>query len=193
MKRELSFENFYVYEGNKVAYLAAQKIVELPGELFNPLYIHSGTGLGKTHLLLALSNAIKEKHPARFFSAKEFEEYLDETKVVDTALFVDDLHTIARQYHESILGIIDTLLTKNKQICFSGHVAPRQLQNTEPRLLSRLEGGLVCDIVPPKEMALVEMIKKKSGEAGIILPDEIALELAQISTGSIRAIEGIQD
>lgn len=191
MKRELSFENFYVYEGNKVAYLAAQKIVELPGELFNPLYIHSGTGLGKTHLLWALSHAIKDKHPARFFSAKEFEKYLDETKTFDMALLVDDLHTIARQCHESILGIIDTLLANNKQICFSGNVAPRQLQNIDPRLLSRLEGGLVCDIVPPKEMALVEMIKNKSGEAGIILPDEIALELAQISTGSIRAIEGM--
>lgn len=191
MKREMNFENFYVYEGNKVAYLAAQKIVELPGELFSPLYIYSGTGLGKTHLLWALRHALKEKHPVRFFTAQEFEKYLDETHAVETALLVDDLHTLERHYHEVLLGIIDTLLTSNKQICFSGNVAPRRLRNIDPRLLSRLEGGLVCDIVPPKEMALVEMIKKKSGEAGIILPDEIALELAQISTGSIRTIEGM--
>ncbi len=191
MKRELNFENFYVYEGNKVAYLAAQKIIEFPGELFNPLYIHGGTGLGKTHLLWALCQEVSKKQPARFFSAKEFEKYLDEAKVVDTVLVVDDLHAISVQYHDSVLGAIETLLTNNKQICFSGNVALRQLKNINPELLSRFEGGLVCDILPPKEMALVEMIKKKSGEAGILLPDEIALELAQISTGSIRAIEGM--
>ncbi len=191
MKRELNFENFYVYDGNKVAFLAAQKVVEFPGELFNPLYIYGGTGLGKTHILYAIYSELNKKFKTLFFSAKEFEKYLDETKEFDTAIVVDDLHIITSKYHEVILEIIDAFVAGNKQICFSGSVAPRDLKNFDARLLTRLEGGLVCDLQPPKEIALVDMIKKKSGEAGILLPDEVALELAQISTGSIRTIEGM--
>ncbi len=191
MKREMNFENFYVYEGNKVAYRAAQKVVELPGELFNPLYIYGGTGLGKTHLLWAIHSELNKKTTTRFFSAKEFEKYLEEGKFFDVSMIVDDIHAIPAKYQEVILGIIDSSLASNNQICFSGNAAPRDFKNFDVKLLSRLEGGLVCDILPPKEMALVDMIKKKSDEVGIILPDEIALELAQISTGSIRAIEGM--
>ena len=191
MKREINFENFYVYDGNKVAYLAAQKVVEFPGELFNPLYIYGGTGLGKTHLLWTIYSELNKKSKTLFFSAKDFEKYVEETSDFDTPLIVDDFHTISQEYHEVILGIIDAFLASNTQICFSGNAAPRELKNVDARLLSRLEGGLVCDLQPPKEIALVDMIKKKSGEAGILLPDEVALEVAQISTGSIRVIEGM--
>lgn len=191
MKRETNFENFYVYDGNKVAYLAAQKIVEFPGELFNPLYIYGGTGLGKTHLLWALCSELNKKSKTLFFSAKDFEKYVEETSDFNIPFVVDDFHIVSHKYHEVILGIIDTLLASNTQMCFSGNAAPRELRDVDARILSRLEGGLVCDIQPPKEIALVDVIKKKSGEAGILLPDEIALELAQISTGSIRAIEGM--
>ena len=191
MKRQQDFENFYVYEGNKVAYLAAQKIIEFPGELFNPLYVYANTGLGKTHFLMALQSELNKKNKTKFFAAKEFEEALDKTKVFDYSLVVDDLHMIADTYHDALLGVIDTALASNHQVCFSGNAPPRDVKKFQSRLLSRIEGGLVCDIVPPKEMALVDMIKKKSGEAGILLPDAVALELAQISTGSIRKIEGM--
>jgi len=191
MKRELNFDNFYVYEGNKVAYLAAQKIIEFPGELFNPLYVYGGTGLGKTHLLWALYTELNKKFTTLFFSAKEFEKHLEEGMEFNTPAVVDDIHTISHNYHGMLLGIIDSFLANNRQLCFSGNVVPRELKNFDAKLLSRLEGGLVCDIQSPKEIALVDMIKKKSGEAGILLPDDVALELAQLSTGSLRAIEGM--
>jgi chromosomal replication initiation ATPase DnaA len=191
MKRELTFDNFYVYEGNQVAFLAAKKIVDFPGELFNPLYIYGNTGLGKTHLLWALFSELNRKTTLLFFSAKEFEAYLDKAKVFNTPFIVDDIHMVSSTYQDRILGIIDTFLANNRQICFSGCSAPRDMKNFDMKVISRIEGGLVCDIAPPKEMALIDMIKKKSGEAGILLPDEIALELAQISTGSIRTIEGM--
>jgi len=191
MKREINFENFYVYDGNKVAYLAAQKVVEFPGELFNPLYIYGDTGLGKTHLLWALCSELNKKSKTLFFSAKDFERYVEETSDFNISFVVDDFHTISPKYHEMILGIMDAFLASNTQMCFSGNAAPRELKDVDKRLLSRLEGGLVCDLQPPKEIALVDMIKKKSGEAGILLPDEVALELAQISSGSIRTIEGM--
>lgn len=191
MKRAFNFDNFYVYDGNRVAYLAAQKIVQFPGEIFNPFYIYSGTGLGKTHLLWAIHTELNKKITTLFFNGKEFEKYLDETKEFNTPIIVDDIYTISDKYQAAFRDIIDIFLANNKQLCFSGNIAPRDLKNFNPKLVSRLEGGLVCDIQPPKEIALVEMIKKKSEEMGIILPDETALELAQLSTGSFRAIEGM--
>jgi chromosomal replication initiation ATPase DnaA len=191
MKRQQDFENFYVYEGNKVAYLAAQKIIEFPGELFNPLYVYAGTGLGKTHFLMALQTELNKKNTTKFFAAKEFEEALDKIKVFDSAIVVDDLHMITSSYHDALLGVIDTALASNRQVCFSGNAPPRDIKSFDARLISRIEGGLVCDILPPKEMALVDLIKQKSSEAGVLLPDAVALELAQISTGSIRKIEGM--
>lgn len=191
MKREMNFDNFHIYEGNKVAYLAVQKIIEFPGELFNPLYIHGGTGIGKTHIAWALYNILKEKGDIHFFNAKDFEQHLFENKPLQTILIVDDIHSIDISCHDRLLSVIDRYLTNSIQMCFTGNAAPRELKNYNDKIMSRLEGGLVCDIQAPKEMALVELIKKKSGEAGILLPDEVALELAQISTGSIRTIEGM--
>ncbi|MBN2620317.1 hypothetical protein JXB22_04425 [candidate division WOR-3 bacterium] len=191
MKREMNFDNFYVYEGNKVAFLAAQKIIEFPGELFNPLYIHGSTGIGKTHITWALHNAMSAKGAVNFFTAKDFEQHLLQNNPVEGPLIVDDIHAIDVSCHAKLLSIIDRYLTNSTQLCFTGNAAPRDLTNFDDKLLSRLEGGLVCDIQPPKEMALIELIKQKSGEAGILLVDEIALELAQISTGSIRTIEGM--
>jgi chromosomal replication initiation ATPase DnaA len=191
MKRELTFDNFFIHDGNKVAYLAAQKVIEFPGELFNPFYVYGDTGIGKTHLLRAIFNEFKKKKNAYYFSGKEFEKQLEDKKEFDVPIIVDDLHLISNKYYEMLLSTIDTFLANNRQICFSGTLAPRDLQTIGDKLRSRLEGGLVCDIQPPKELALVDMIKKKSEEAGIILPDDIALELAQVSTASIRTIEGM--
>lgn len=190
-KRGLNFDNFYVYDGNRVAYLAGQKIVQFPGELFNPFYVYSGTGIGKTHLLWAIHAELNKQSAVLFFTGKEFEKYIDENRDYAISLIIDDLHAVSEKYHEIILEIIDRALAENKQVCFSGNAAPREVKSFSAKLASRLEGGLTCDIQPPKEMFLVEMIKKKSEESGIILPDDIALELAQISSGSIRMIEGM--
>ena len=191
MKREMTLDNFHVYEGNKVAFLAVQKILEFPGELFNPLYIHGSTGIGKTHIAWALYHALSQKGDVLFFTSKDFEQHLQQKKPLEAPLIVDDIHSIDPTCHDLLLSVIDRYLANSIQLCFTGNAAPRELKNFIDKILSRLEGGLVCDIQPPKEMALVELIKQKSGEAGILLPDDVAVELAQISTGSIRTIEGM--
>ncbi len=191
MKRIFSFDNFCVYEGNKVAYLAARKIIEFPGELFNPFYVYSKSGLGKTHLLRALYNELKKTKNPIFLTASEFEVFINENKEYNRILIVDDIHNVGEKYQREILSMVDIFISSNIQLCFSGILPPRQMKNFDQRLLSRLEGGLICELLPPKEFALINLIKKKSEEAGIILPDNIALELAQVSTGSIRTIEGM--
>jgi len=191
MKKDFNFENLYIYEGNKIAYLAAQKIVEFPGELFNPFYLYSGTGLGKTHLLKAIYNELKKKTTVTFLTIQEFEDYLNRNEEFNDALIVDDIHNLSNKYQKELLNCIDSLLTSGKQLCVSASLSPKNIENFSNRLLSRLEGGLVCEIQPPKEIALIGLIKKKASERGIILPDDVALELTQISTGSIREIEGM--
>ncbi|MEO0142578.1 MAG: DnaA/Hda family protein [candidate division WOR-3 bacterium] len=189
--KNISLENFYVYEGNRVAYLAAQKIIQFPGEIFNPFYIFSGGSFGKTHLLWAIYEELKKKGEVFIFTGKEFEKYLADTDVFNTPVIVDDLHLISDKYQEKLLTMIDVLLLNNRQMCFSGNVAPRELKNLNQKIISRLEGGLVCDILPPKELQLVEFIKKKSEEKGVIIPDEIALELTHLAVGSLRTVEGM--
>jgi|UniRef100_A0A7V3RI02 chromosomal replication initiation ATPase DnaA len=191
MKKNINFENFYVYEGNKVAFLAAQKIVQFPGEIFNPLYIYAAGSYGKTYFLWAIYNELSKKEPALLFTYREFEEYLQKTTKFDTAILVDDINQVNEKFQDAILGMIDIMISKNKQICFSGNAPPRELRNLGQKIISRLEGGLVCDIQPPREIALVEFIKKKSEERGFIIPDEIALELTHISGNSLHTIEGM--
>ncbi len=190
-KKTVDFNNFYVYEGNKVAFVAAQKIVQFPGEIFNPLYIYANGSFGKTYFLRALHEEFSKKESALLFTPKEFEDYLQNTNQFDSAIFVDDINRINEKYHDQLLAMIDMLIAKNKQICFSGNVPPRELKNFSTKLISRLEGGLVCDLQAPREMALVNFIKKKSEERGIIIPDDIALELTQLSGGSFRVIDGM--
>jgi chromosomal replication initiation ATPase DnaA len=191
MKRELNFENFYIHDGNEIAYLAAQKVIEFPGELFNPFYIYGDTGLGKTHLLRAIHSELNKNFNTLFFTAKEFEKFIEENKKTETPIIVDDIHTVPTKYQRNIWEIIDLSLANNKQVCFSGNVAPRDIKNIDTKVLSRLEGGLVCDLQPPKKIVIVDMLKKKAEEVGINLPDDIVLELAQLSRGSIRTIDGM--
>ncbi|MEO0136662.1 MAG: DnaA/Hda family protein [candidate division WOR-3 bacterium] len=191
IKKSFSFENFYVYEGNRVALMAARKIVEFPGEIFNPFYLYALGSYGKTYLLWTIYTELSKKEPALIFTPKEFEDYLQKNTQFDSAIFVDDVNRVSEKYQDAILAMIDVLIAKNKQVCFSGNAPPRELKNLGPKIASRLEGGLVCDLQAPREIALVEFIKRKSEERGIIVPDEIALELTQLSGGSFRTIDGM--
>ncbi|MEO0205473.1 MAG: DnaA/Hda family protein, partial [candidate division WOR-3 bacterium] len=190
-KKTVDFENLYIYEGNKVAFMAAQKIIQFPGEIFNPFYVYAIGSFGKTYFLWALHTEFTKKESALFFTPKEFEDYLQNTNQYDSAIFVDDINRINEKYQEQMLAMIDILIAKNKQLCFSGNAPPRELKNVNAKIISRLEGGLVCDLQAPREMALVDFIKKKSEERGIIIPDDIALELTQLSAGSFRMIDGM--
>lgn len=190
-KRGYTFDNFFLYDGNRVAYLAAQKVLQFPGELFNPFYVYGGTGLGKTHLLWAIHSELSRKGTTLFFTGSEFEQWVSSRPDTNVMLIIDDFQTMTERCHEILLSVIDAALANNRQLCFSGALPPREMKSINSKLISRLEGGLTCDIQPPKELFLVDMIKKKSEESGIILPDEIALELAQLSSGSIRTIEGM--
>jgi hypothetical protein len=191
MERSHTFDNFFVHEGNEVALLAARKIVESPGELFNPFYVFGNKGAGKTHLLHAINSELSNKCTTLFMPAKIFEKSILESTTFDSPLIVDDLHKLGDDCKERLLEIIERALDDNIQLCFSADTAPEQVKNLGSKVCSYIKSGLVCDLRPPEESARIEIIKKKADEAGIILSDDVAEELARLAIGSIGMIESM--
>ncbi|UCF70036.1 MAG: hypothetical protein JSW49_07485 [candidate division WOR-3 bacterium] len=191
MKKRYAFDNFIVHDGNRVAFTAAKKIVDFPGEVFNPFYIYGADGSGKTHLLTALSSALSEKSKADFMTAQEFEKDLGKRKKYDSPLIVDDIHEISEGRKRKLREIVEDALSNNVQLCFSSLVAPQKVRGFSQKLSSMMDSGLVCEMAAPTEAARIEMIRKKADEAGIILADETLEELARIAFGSVGEIESM--
>ncbi|MBE0432321.1 hypothetical protein IBX73_02510 [candidate division WOR-3 bacterium] len=191
MKPEYTFENFFVHEGNKVAYTAAKKVAESPGEVFNPLYIHGAVDLGKTHLLSALSDALKKKCTVDFMSAAEFENALMDRQKFDVPLIVDDIHKMSDIHKKRLKSIVERALQDNIQLCFSSEVPPRAVNGFSSKLCSLIESGMVCELTAPDKGVRVHMVRKKADDAGIILADDTIEELARIATGSFGTIDSM--
>jgi chromosomal replication initiation ATPase DnaA len=188
MIHSYTLEDFYTHKGNEVAFLAAKKIIELPGEVFNPFYIYGAEGLGKTHLLKAIDSELSKKRATLFLSVKELEKQLDESTLFDSPLIVDDIHTINEAYKARLLEMIERAVEENVQVCLSANDAPQNIGGFSPTLCALIESGLICNLQPAMREDQAALIKKKAEEAGIILPDDLAETLAQVGTGSIKTI-----
>lgn len=191
MKPEHTFDNFFVHEGNKVAYTAAQQVAKTPGEVFNPLYIYGASGFGKTHLLSALGDTLKKECPVDFMPAAEFENALMDRQKFDAPLIVDDIHLISDIHKKRLQSIVDRALQDNIQLCFSSEVVPRAVSGFSSKLCSLIESGMVCELTAPDKGVRVQVVRKKADDAGIILTDDTVEELARIATGSLGAIDGM--
>lgn len=188
MSHSYTLEDFYTHKGNEVAFLAAKKIIELPGEVFNPFYIYGAEGLGKTHLLKAIDSELSKKRTTLFLPVKELEKQLDESTSFDSPLIVDDIHTINEAYKARLLEMIERAVGENVQVCLSANDAPQNIGGFSPTLCALIESGLICNLQPAMREDQAALIKKKAEEAGIILPDDLAETLAQVGTGSIKTI-----
>ena len=202
-----TFDSFVVGESNSFAYSSARAVVEKLGCLYNPLLFYGECGLGKTHLLHAIGNAVSAANPkavvlyqttdrfvTEFINAIRFNhvaKFQDKYKKVDL-LLVDDIQFMKNkeQTQEVFFHIFNHLYDNNKQIVFSSDVLPRELGGLEKRLQSRLEWGLVADIHMPMLETRVAIIKKKASLQNEILPDEVACYIAKYVLSSIRELEG---
>ena len=188
MKQNYTFDNFFVHDGNRVAFTAAKKIVEFPGEVFNPFYIYGPEGFGKTHLLSALNDALKEKSKVDFLTVHDFEEGLKQRRKFDSPLIVDDIHEISDSHKKRLGESVEHALRDNIQLCFSATMPPQNVNGFSQKLCSLMESGLVCELAAPGKSVRIEIIRKKADEEGIILSDETVEELARIATGSVGII-----
>lgn len=201
------FSNFVVGPSNSLAYAAAHAVTEKPGGLYNPLFIYGGSGLGKTHLLHAIGNEIKQKNknasvlyqPAdrfvnEFISAIRFDKihkFQAKYKDIDV-LLIDDIQFISNkeQTQEAFFHIFNALYDAHKQIVFSSDTFPQNITGLAERLRSRLAWGLVTDIYMPSLETKIAILKKKAEQSEAIICDSVAQFIASRMISNIRELEG---
>ncbi|WP_200762922.1 chromosomal replication initiator protein DnaA [Nitrosophilus alvini] len=200
-----TFENFVVGSSNQFAYTAALSVAEKPGQLYNPLFIYGGVGLGKTHLLQAIGNYNLAKGKSVIYTTIEqfmndftyhlrnqtMDRFREKYRKCDI-LLIDDVQFLSRkeQTQEEFFHTFNELHNKSKQIVLTSDKHPKQIAGLEDRLKSRFEWGLIADIQPPELETKIAIIKKKCELDGIILSDEVINYLATKMDNNIREIEG---
>lgn len=203
-----TFENFIVGSFNELAQAAAKAVINSPGEIYNPLFVYGGVGLGKTHLLQAVGNAVIEKHKRRkkvkYTSSEKFtselvsalhngriEDFKESYRQIDV-LIIDDVQFLAgkEKTQEEFFHTFNFLYQKNKQIILSSDRPPKAISTLEERLRSRFEGGMIADISYPDLETRMAILKIKAEEKKIVLPDDILNYIANNIQKNIRELEG---
>lgn len=205
-----TFSSFVVGPSNQFAHAATRAVAENPGKAYNPLFIYSGVGLGKTHLLHAIGNhiiSIKPSLRVLYVSSEQFTNEVIQAILNDKTvelrgkyrnstdvLLVDDIQFIAGKERtvEEFFHTFNTLYEAHKQIVITSDKFPKEIKNIDERLRSRFEWGLLADIQPPDLETRIAIIKKKSaGEfPHINFPDDVALFLAENIKTNVRELEG---
>jgi chromosomal replication initiator protein len=202
-----TFDNFVVGSFNELAHAASQSVIEHPGFSYNPLFIYGGVGLGKTHLIQAVGNAILHKNPGAKIRYVPSEKYLGEIvdalknqemsrlkekyRTVDV-LIIDDIQFIARteKMQEEFFHTFNSLYEKNKQIVISSDRPPHAIATLEERLRSRFEGGMIADIGLPDFETRLLILKTKADAKKISLPEDVLRYIAENIKTNIRELEG---
>ena len=202
-----TFGTYVVGPANKLAYAAAKAVAEDPAKKYNPLFIYGDSGLGKTHLLYAIANQIRQNNPnARivYIRGDEFTnelvdairegknaEFREKYRMADV-LLVDDIQFIAgkQQTQEEFFHTFNNLHESKRQIVLTSDRPPREMTLLEDRLKTRFEWGLMVDVAPPDFETRLAIIKMKAGLLGVRLPDEITSYIAENVTANVRQIEG---
>ena len=202
-----TFENFVIGPSNQFAQAAAKAVAEAPGRAYNPLFVYGGVGLGKTHLITAIGNAVIDKIPdftVIYVSAEQFTnevvsairhekmgELKEKFRNVDL-LLLDDIQFIANktQTQEEFFHTFNTLYEKQKQIVISSDRPPKEIGSVTDRLRSRFSMGLIADIQPPELETKIAIVLKKAQMEKINLPNEVAYYLAARVKSNIRELEG---
>jgi chromosomal replication initiator protein len=203
-----SFEQFVIGGGNRLAHGAALAVAELPGQAYNPLFLHAPPGLGKTHLLHAIGNyviAFGGGTSVRYTTAESFTNHfiaaLDSKSLTSfkhayrgaDVLLIDDVQFLASKTRteEEFFHTFDALYQAGRQLVLTCDRLPRSLVTLEERLRERFEAGLVADITPPDAATRVAILRKRAALDAISIDDPAVLELiADRVTDNIRALEG---
>ena len=208
LNENYTFAEFVVGTSNSWAHAAAKGVVENPGAPgYNPLFIHGGTGLGKTHLMQAIGNEIRKNNSSLavcYLTAETFlNEYInnlqnhtinsfrEKYRKIDV-LLVDDVQFLQRgeQCQEEFFNTFNALTGDHKQIVMTSDVAPKDLPKISERLISRFEGGMVQEIESPTYETRLAILRKKAESISTTLPDLALKFIAENIKSHVRAMEG---
>ncbi len=204
---EYTFDNFIVGSSNKFAHAACWAVADRPSMDYNPLFIYGPSGLGKTHLLYAITNEVKKKNPNAkiiYIKSEDFTNQLIESMQHKTmplfknkyrscdVLLIDDIQFIAGKVstQEEFFHTFNALIEDRKQIILTSDRPPRDIKTLEDRLKTRFESGLIADIQPPDLELRIAIFKKKAEQANITISDDVLVFLAENLRSNIRQIEG---
>ncbi|NBJ15772.1 MAG: chromosomal replication initiator protein DnaA [Dehalobacter sp. 4CP] len=202
-----TFDTFVIGNGNRFAHAAALAVAESPAKSYNPLFVYGGSGLGKTHLMHAISHVISKNFPSMkilYVTGEQFTnemidsiryerqvEFRNTYRKIDI-LLIDDIQFLAGKEgtQEEFFHTFNTLYEANKQIIISSDRPPREIPTLEERLRSRFEWGLTTDINPPDYETRIAILRKKAELENFIVPDEIIIFIASEIQSNIRELEG---
>ncbi len=201
------FETFLVGRSNRLAHAGATGVAERPGEVYNPLFLYGGPGLGKTHLMQGIAHTVRKRDPrARiaYVSAEYFaqhyissinshatEDFRRQYRDVDLWL-VDDIQFIASKDHtkEEFFHTFNTLYQSGKQIVIASDRSPRELNTMDERLRSRFQSGLIADISAPELETRIAILQQCRQREGFVVANDVLDYIASAIQSNIRALEG---
>ena len=201
-----TFDNFVVGAGNQFAHAACMAVAEQPGKTYNPLFIYGGVGLGKTHLLNAIGNHVAERTDLRiaYLTTEQFTNEVINSirydKMADLRkryrhidmLMIDDIQFLVgkERTQEEFFHTFNALYEGHKQIVLSSDRFPKDMPDIEERLRSRFEWGLIADLQPPDVETRIAILRKKSEDEGVKLPEDVIHFLSNTMKSNIRELEG---
>ena len=208
-----TFDTFVVGSSNRYLYAAAKAVAENPADSYNPLFIYGGAGLGKTHIMHAIANYIKQNNPLKtvlYATCEKFTSDLITTirqgkaysqegmnfrnkyRNVDV-LIIDDVQFLAKKQstQEEFFHTFNELYSQNKQIVLSADCHPKEIELLSDRLKTRFEGGLMAQVLPPDIETKIAILQKKAELRKYILSLDVALYLGEISDNDVRSLEGM--
>ena len=203
-----TFDNFIVGSSNKFANAAEIAVAENPGKAYNPLFIYGNSGLGKTHLLLAIGQEIHSRSPEKSIAYIKGDEFTNQmvkslrenkaeefrTKYRNVSLFlVDDIQFIAGKQgtQEEFFHTFNNIYEAGNQIVITSDRPPMEMAQLDDRLRTRFEWGLMADIQPPDLETRMAITRNKAAQLGLILSDDAVEYIATNITSNIRQLEGV--
>ena len=201
------FDNFVVGSANRLAVAASRAVAESPGAVYNPLFIYSGPGLGKTHLMGAIGNEAVERAPelnVEYLSLEDFIEQIHAAVAVGEmdrlkqrygrvdVLLLDDMQFLTgrRETQSELLRLLNALQGSGRQIVMTSDRPPSEISDVDERLISRLSGGLIVDIGLPDFETRVAILRGKADERKVSFAPGVIEELARLDFTSVRELQG---
>jgi chromosomal replication initiator protein len=208
MPLRYTLEDFVVGPSNQLAYHAAVRVAEKPGQEFNPLFVHGNCGLGKTHLLQGICQRFAGLHPGRkwlYLTGEQFtNDFLESIRTHTTEAFrrrlrsaellvLDDVHFLGNKKatQEEFLHTFNQVDAAGRQIVLASDCAPRQIEALSEQLCSRFVSGMVLRIDAPDLPTRLEILRRRVAKCGWNINDAVLMHIARTATGSVRELEGM--